>query len=134
MTDAQPLRPQQESDTEVLPPATSGEGIARTRELPVVEDEPTVVAPPPSAPSAQPTVVTPPPSAPAPRPSAPAPSTPPAGTARRPLVRPLVLAAVAAVAVLAVLAGVVALRGARCRRVRVAAGGVGETSVHDHEL
>ena len=48
MTDAQ--RPRRESETEVIPALTSGEGIARTQELPVVEGEavqpPVPVAPP----------------------------------------------------------------------------------------
>jgi hypothetical protein len=107
VTDAQPLHPQQETETEVIPPATSGDGIARTRELPVIEDEPTVVTPPPSAPPSPPSAPPSPPSAPTPPP--PPSSSPPAVRARSR--RPLVLAAVAAVAVLAVVAGVVALRG-----------------------
>jgi hypothetical protein len=121
VTDAQPLHPQQETETEVLPPATSGDGIARTRELPVVEDEPTVVIPPPPAPTPPPSVPTPPPSAPTP--PAPVPTPPPSVPTPPPSVptapqavrarsrRPLVLAVVVAVAVLAVVAGVVALRG-----------------------
>jgi hypothetical protein len=36
VTDAQQSR--HESDTEVIPPVSSGEGMARTRELPVVDD------------------------------------------------------------------------------------------------
>jgi hypothetical protein len=48
VTDAQPPRSTTDPPTEVIPPAISGEGIARTRELPVVEDAPTVVAEPPA--------------------------------------------------------------------------------------
>jgi hypothetical protein len=144
VTDAHPLHPHQETETEVLPPATSGDGIARTRELPVVEDEPTVVTPPPSAPTPPPSAPSPPPPAPSPPPSAPsppppapsppppAPSPPPPAPTRPPVVRarsrrPLVLAVVVAVAVLAVVTGVVALRGR-------AAGGSGSSQAASVKL
>src|SRR5215212_5458541 len=58
-----------ESETEVIPAVGSGEDIARTRELPVVQEE-TVVTPPPvtpppvTPPPVTPPPVTPPPSAP----------------------------------------------------------------------
>ena len=127
MTDPQPAHPSDETDasdaTEVIPSVTSGEGIARTRELPVVEDEPTVVtppptpAPPPAAPAPPPPAPAPPPPAPAPPPPAPAPPPRPPrrrdarADRRRGPRRVLVLAGVAAVVVLAAVAGLVALRG-----------------------
>ncbi len=88
MTDAQ--QPGPESETEVIPALTSGRGIARTQELPVVEDE-TVQTPAPVAPAAPveavapvapPAAVPAPPAAvPAPPAAVPAPPAPPASPA-----------------------------------------------------
>jgi hypothetical protein len=91
---------ERETETEVIPPVTSGDGIAHTRELPVVQDEPTVVTPPPQPALPTPTAAAPPAVA-----APPAAAAPPGGR-RRP-----VLAVVVLVAVLAVVAGVVALAG-----------------------
>jgi hypothetical protein len=103
VSDAQPTHPQHETETEVIPPVTSGDGMASTRELPVVEDEATVVTPPPPPqPQPQPQV-----SAPRTEPPAPVPATPTPAAPRR----PLAIAAMVAVAFLAVVAGVVAIRG-----------------------
>ena len=83
MTDVQGPHPKPETETEVIPPVRSGDGIARTRELPVVEDEATVVTPPPplspqpaSPPEATPQPASPPPAATAPAPTSPAPTSP----------------------------------------------------------
>ena len=54
MTDMQRPQTQHETETEVIPPVRSGDGIASTRELPVVEDGPTVVTPRPAPPTAVP--------------------------------------------------------------------------------
>jgi hypothetical protein len=131
VTEAQQPHPQHETETEVIPPVSSGDGIARTRELPVVEDEPTVVTPrvaPPEpvtvprpqlpesetspSPSEQPT--SPPPTAPAPPSAAPAPASAapaPAGAVPARGRRLLVPALVAALVVLAVVAGAAILAG-----------------------
>jgi hypothetical protein len=102
-----------ESETEVLPAVGSGEGVARTQELPVVQDE-TVVTPPPLQDQ---TVMTPPPVQPPPGsapatapPAAPAPAPPrpaAAGSGRGRGWRNAFLALVALLVVAAV-AGVVA--------------------------
>jgi len=73
VTDAQ--RPGHEGETEVIPALTSGEGIARTQELPVVGDETVHVPAPveaaaPVAPVAPPAAVPPPPAAVPPPPAA----------------------------------------------------------------
>jgi hypothetical protein len=99
VTDPQDEQPQNEARTEVIPALARGEGIASTRELPVVDD----------AAAGQPTVVTPP-AEPAVAPPVAAPPTVP-GRAAATSRRPLVVAAVVAALVLAVVAGAIALRG-----------------------
>lgn len=116
MTEAQQPHPEHETETEVIPPVSSGDGIARTKELPVVEDEPTVVTPPsaPPEPVRVPEPASPPPAVPAPASAAPAPpSAAPAPASAVPARgrRLLVPALVAALAVLAVVAGVATFGG-----------------------
>jgi pyruvate/2-oxoglutarate dehydrogenase complex dihydrolipoamide acyltransferase (E2) component len=106
VSDAQ--RPGRDNETEVIPALSTGEGIAQTRELPVIEDEvaePTVVVPPapavvppapvvvpPDPPVAAPQVPEPPaaPAAPPVAPAAPpvAPAAPPMAPAAPPMAAP----------------------------------------------
>jgi hypothetical protein len=109
VTDEQHPDTARDNKTEVIPPVTSGEGLPHTKELPVVvEDEPTVVTPPPARDESLAT------------PSSPAPAGPSSGARR-----PVVLVALAAALVLVVVVGAVALRG---RGSTTTAGAAGSTA------